>query len=139
MHGRNGALMLERTCAGIGVLLDMHAAPGSQNGMDNSAPAQPGKTLWGAASQPTPSYPDQTVAFIGALAARYADAPALIGFTLMSSPQVLALIQALCGTGHGVLASRGTFTFVRACCHHTNKHAWLFRATTGQSFQPTNP
>ncbi len=83
-------MTFQRTCAGIGVLLDMHAAPGSQNGMDNSAPAQPGKALWGAAGQPTPSYPDQTVAFVGALAARYANAPALIGFTLMSSPQVCA-------------------------------------------------
>ncbi len=98
-------------------MLDMHAAPGSQNGMDNSAPAQPGKALWGAASQPTPSYPDQTVAFIGALAARYANAPALIGFTLMSSPQV-HIWPSLSNRDHCIRRLGGTIACVRRVGAH---------------------
>ena len=46
---------------GIGVLIDMHAAPGSQNGFDHSAPAQKNKALWDSEQQPSPSYPAQTL------------------------------------------------------------------------------
>ena len=75
---------------GIGVLLDMHAAPGSQNGFDHSAPAQKNKALWDAQQQPSPSYPAQTLAVITALAERYGSAPALLGFAPLNEPTVRA-------------------------------------------------
>ena len=73
---------------GIGVLLDMHAAPGSQNGFDHSAPAQKNKALWDSANQPSPSYPAQTLAVIKTLAQRYGSAPALLGFAPLNEPTV---------------------------------------------------
>jgi glucan 1,3-beta-glucosidase len=73
---------------GIGVLIDMHAAPGSQNGFDHSAPAQKNKALWDSPDQPSPSYPAQTLAVIAALAQRYATAPALLGFAPLNEPTV---------------------------------------------------
>ena len=73
---------------GIGVLIDMHAAPGSQNGFDHSAPAQKNKALWDSQQQPSPSYPAQTLAVIRSLAERYGSAPALLGFAPLNEPTV---------------------------------------------------
>ena len=67
-----------------GVLIDLHAAAGSQNGNDNSAPAAQGIIGWDS----DPTYATQTVAFVSALAARYASAPALLGFGLLNEPMV---------------------------------------------------
>ncbi len=80
---------------GIGVLIDMHAAPGSQNGFDHSAPAQKNKALWDSRQQPSPSYPAQTLAIIRALAQRYGSAPALLGFAPLNEPTVLDLLPAV--------------------------------------------
>ena len=80
---------------GIGILIDMHAAPGSQNGFDHSAPAQKNKELWDSAEQPSPSYPAQTLAVIEALAERYGSAPALLGFMPLNEPTVSHLCVAL--------------------------------------------
>ena len=76
---------------GIGVLLDMHAAPGSQNGFDHSAPAQKNKERWDSQQQPSPSYPAQTLAVIEALAERYGSASALLGFMPLNEPTVRQL------------------------------------------------
>ena len=73
---------------GIGILIDMHAAPGSQNGFDHSAPAQKNKALWDSANQPSPSYPAQTLAVIKTLAQRYGSSPALLGFAALNEPTV---------------------------------------------------
>ncbi len=80
---------------GIGVLVDMHAAPGSQNGFDHSAPAQKNKALWDSRQQPSPSYPAQTLAVISALAQRYGSAPALLGFAPLNEPTVLGCFSYL--------------------------------------------
>ena len=73
----------QRQCR-AGVFLDLHAAPGSQNGNDNSAPAQQGVIGWDA----DPNCMLQAAAFLNALAARYAAAPALLGFGLLNEPAV---------------------------------------------------
>jgi len=44
---------------GIGIIIDIHATNGSQNGFDHSAPVAKGQQLWDSAAQPTPSYPAQ--------------------------------------------------------------------------------
>ena len=43
---------------------------------------------WDASSQPTPSYPQQSLNVIAALVQRYSSAPALLGFGLLNEPTV---------------------------------------------------
>ena len=76
---------------GIGVIIDVHAANGSQNGYDHSAPTVVngrGQQLWDSKSQPTPDYPAQAVSLVATLAARYAAAPALLGISVLNEPNV---------------------------------------------------
>lgn len=65
---------------GMKVIVDLHAAPASQNGRVHSA-SRDGYTEWG-----DPFIPD-TVATIDFLAQRYADSPSLIAIELMNEPQ----------------------------------------------------
>ena len=73
---------------GIGVIVEVHATNGSQNGYDHSAPFSKGQQLWDSATQPTPSYPAQAVALVSNLTARYAASPALLGVSLLNEPTV---------------------------------------------------
>ncbi|KAF2323022.1 hypothetical protein GH714_032807 [Hevea brasiliensis] len=65
---------------GIKVIVDLHAAQGSQNGNEHSA-ARDGFQEWGD------SYIQDTVAVIDFLAARYANRPSLAAIALMNEPQ----------------------------------------------------
>ncbi|XP_058768019.1 probable glucan 1,3-beta-glucosidase A [Vicia villosa] len=65
---------------GIKVIVDLHAAPASQNGRAHSA-TRDGYLEWGDSSIP------DTVAIIDFLAERYAERPNLIGIQLMNEPQ----------------------------------------------------
>ncbi|KAJ9132935.1 hypothetical protein P3X46_033752 [Hevea brasiliensis] len=65
---------------GIKVIVDLHAAQGSQNGNEHSA-ARDGFQEWGD------SYIQVTVAVIDFLAARYANRPSLAAIALMNEPQ----------------------------------------------------
>nr|KYP45218.1 Glucan 1,3-beta-glucosidase [Cajanus cajan] len=65
---------------GINVIVDLHAAPGSQNGRPHSA-SRDGYLEWGD------SYISDTVAAIDFLAERYANRPSLIAIELMNEPQ----------------------------------------------------
>ncbi|KAL2343032.1 hypothetical protein Fmac_004317 [Flemingia macrophylla] len=65
---------------GIKVIVDLHAAPGSQNGKPHSA-SRDGYLEWGD------SYISDTVAAIDFLAERYASSPSLIAIELMNEPQ----------------------------------------------------
>ncbi|KAK2970891.1 hypothetical protein RJ640_029693, partial [Escallonia rubra] len=65
----------------IKCIIDLHAAPGSQNGMEHSA-SRDGTTGW-----PTsPDYISQTLDVIEFLASRYAKHPAMLGFELLNEP-----------------------------------------------------
>ncbi len=64
---------------GMQVVLDVHAAPGSQNGWDHS-----GKT--GPIEWPQPKNIDKTLAFIELLAQRYGLRPNLAGIELINEP-----------------------------------------------------
>ncbi|XP_017219420.1 probable glucan 1,3-beta-glucosidase A isoform X1 [Daucus carota subsp. sativus] len=64
----------------IKCIIDLHAAPGSQNGMEHSA-SRDGTTGW-----PTPSHISQTLNVIKFLASRYAEHPALLGIELLNEP-----------------------------------------------------
>ncbi|KAK4584139.1 hypothetical protein RGQ29_022036 [Quercus rubra] len=61
-------------------IIDLHAAPGSQNGMEHSA-SRDGFTGW-----PSPDYISQTLDVIDFLASRYAKHPALLGIELLNEP-----------------------------------------------------
>ncbi|KAI6699616.1 hypothetical protein NL676_013940 [Syzygium grande] len=64
---------------GMKVIVDLHAAPGSQNGAEHSA-SRDGYLEWGD------SYIQDTVKVIEFLAARYGNHPALVAIELMNEP-----------------------------------------------------
>jgi glucan 1,3-beta-glucosidase len=66
---------------GLVVLLDMHAAPGSQNGWDHSGRA--GKCTWHTDEQNI----IKTLEVVGRLAKRYARHPQLLGIELLNEPK----------------------------------------------------
>jgi len=69
---------------GVAIFIDMHAAPGSQNGNDNSSPAVSGQVYWDKyyANQ------GETIDSIGLYADRYKNRSALVGFCLLNEPIV---------------------------------------------------
>ncbi|KAH7566864.1 hypothetical protein JRO89_XS08G0246200 [Xanthoceras sorbifolium] len=64
----------------IKCIIDLHAAPGSQNGMEHSA-SRDGWTDW-----PSSDHISQTLDVIDFLALRYATHPALLGIELLNEP-----------------------------------------------------
>ncbi|XP_021636405.2 probable glucan 1,3-beta-glucosidase A [Hevea brasiliensis] len=70
----------------IKCIIDLHAAPGSQNGMEHSS-SRDGTTGW-----PTsPDYISQTLDVIDFLASRYARHPALLGIELLNEPSAASV------------------------------------------------
>jgi aryl-phospho-beta-D-glucosidase BglC (GH1 family) len=67
---------------GIGILLDMHGTPGSQNGYDNSSPGSVGQKEWGK----HPENVNQTIESLEKYAVRYGTKEALVGFDLINEP-----------------------------------------------------
>ncbi|TYZ64543.1 hypothetical protein PybrP1_004565 [[Pythium] brassicae (nom. inval.)] len=67
----------------VAVLIDIHAAKGSQNGRDHSAAPTSGVAYW---SQ-YPENVENTVQFAGFLAARYRASPAFLGLGLLNEPE----------------------------------------------------
>ncbi|KAK9037732.1 hypothetical protein V6N11_022634 [Hibiscus sabdariffa] len=65
----------------IKCIIDLHAAPGSQNGMEHSA-SQDGTTGWPTSSD----YISQTLHVIDFLASRYAKHPSFLGIELLNEP-----------------------------------------------------
>lgn len=92
---------------GIKILLDMHAAPGSQNGWDHSG--RSGKVRW----HKEEANIIKTLDVLNRLAGRYKDSPSLLGFELLNEPKwtvprrklmkyyeaAYRLIRAECGEG----------------------------------------
>ena len=67
--------------AGLGVLVDLHAAPGCQNGFDNGGIKD--VCEWHTRTE----YVDFSVELLGRLAARYRAEPALIGIEALNEPR----------------------------------------------------
>ena len=65
---------------GLGVILDLHAAPGCQNGLDNGGIR--GVREWHTRAE----YIDYAVDVLGRLAKRYRGSPALFGIQLLNEP-----------------------------------------------------
>ncbi|KAJ8769540.1 hypothetical protein K2173_005143 [Erythroxylum novogranatense] len=69
----------------IKCIIDLHAAPGSQNGVEHSA-SRDGTIDW-----PTPDFISQTLDVIEFLASRYAKHPALLGIELLNEPSAASV------------------------------------------------
>uniref|UniRef100_A0AAV1TM26 glucan 1,3-beta-glucosidase n=1 Tax=Peronospora matthiolae TaxID=2874970 RepID=A0AAV1TM26_9STRA len=67
----------------VPVIVDIHAAKGSQNGRDHSAAVTSGVTYWGQ----YPENVDNTVHLAKFLASRYRDSPAFVGLGLLNEPE----------------------------------------------------
>eukprot|EP00257_Ricinus_communis_P011953 XP_002533566.2 probable glucan 1,3-beta-glucosidase A isoform X1 [Ricinus communis] len=70
----------------IRCIIDLHAAPGSQNGMEHSA-SRDGTTGWPTSAD----YISQTLNVIDFLASRYARHPALLGIELLNEPSAASV------------------------------------------------
>ncbi|KAJ0981431.1 hypothetical protein J5N97_009686 [Dioscorea zingiberensis] len=70
----------------IKCIIDLHAAPGSQNGMEHSA-SRDGSVDWAL----SPEYISQSLDVIDFLSARYAKHPALLGIELLNEPSAAAV------------------------------------------------
>ncbi len=66
---------------GLGVILDLHSAPGGQGKLFTADP-DPGRRLWDSSENQ-----ERTVALWRAIAARYRDHPALVGYDLLNEPE----------------------------------------------------
>ncbi|XP_077224799.1 putative glucan 1,3-beta-glucosidase A isoform X7 [Tasmannia lanceolata] len=67
-------------------IIDLHAAPGSQNGMEHSA-SRDGSIEWPG----SPVYISQSLDAIDFLSSRYANHPALLGIELLNEPSASAV------------------------------------------------
>lgn len=67
---------------GINVLIDLHGAPGSQNGKDHGG--KHGKALWFTNAE----YEQQTIDLLCKIASRYKNSKALWGIELLNEPKV---------------------------------------------------
>lgn len=66
----------------IAVIVDIHAARGSQNGMEHSAPPTPGVCYWSE----YPENIDDTVIVAQFLCSRYRNSPAFLGLGMLNEP-----------------------------------------------------
>ncbi|KAG5544358.1 hypothetical protein RHGRI_016942 [Rhododendron griersonianum] len=96
---------------GVKVIIDLHAAPGSQNGFEHSS-TRDGSQEWGLSDQNI----QQTVAVIDFLTARYANSPSLYAVELINEPLspgvTLEIITKYYSAGYNVVRKHSTSAFV---------------------------
>ncbi|CAL8164217.1 unnamed protein product [Prunus armeniaca] len=97
----------------IKCIIDLHAAPGSQNGMEHSA-SRDGSTDW-----PNPDYISQTLHVIDFLASRYARHPALLGIELLNEPSAatvpLDILVSYYNQGYQTVRKHSSTAYVIVC------------------------
>ncbi|XP_010523313.1 PREDICTED: glucan 1,3-beta-glucosidase A-like [Tarenaya hassleriana] len=98
----------------IKCIIDLHAAPGSQNGMEHSS-SRDGTTGW-----PTNSdYISQTLDVIDFLASRYSKHPALLGIELLNEPSEVSvpldLLVSYYKRGYDIVRKHSASAFVILC------------------------
>ncbi|XP_042407512.1 probable glucan 1,3-beta-glucosidase A isoform X1 [Zingiber officinale] len=113
-------------------IIDLHAAPGSQNGMEHSA-SRDGSISW-----PTPDHVSQTLDVIDFLAARYANHSALLGIELLNEPSAtlvpLDILVSYYTRGYQIVRSYSTSVYVIVCQRIGNADpAELYQANIGTS------
>ena len=89
----------------VAVLIDIHAAKGSQNGNDNSAPSVPGQVYWSQYQENVNS----TVEVACFLAARYKNVPSFLGVELLNEPNSVDvnILKQYYITAYNVIRSTG--------------------------------
>ncbi|KAJ6288271.1 hypothetical protein OIU76_024287 [Salix suchowensis] len=98
----------------IKCIIDLHAAPGSQNGAEHSA-SRDGTTGW-----PTsPEYVSKTLDVIDFLASRYATHPALLGIELLNEPSAslvpMEVLVPYYKQGYDIVRKHSTTAYVIIC------------------------
>ncbi|KAE8696233.1 Helicase domain-containing protein [Hibiscus syriacus] len=97
----------------INCIIDLHAAPGSQNGMEHSA-SRDGTTGW-----TTLESVSQTLHVINFLASRYANHPALLGIELLNEPSAasvpLDILVAYYKQGYDIVRKHSPSAYVIVC------------------------
>ncbi|XP_059456267.1 probable glucan 1,3-beta-glucosidase A [Corylus avellana] len=115
----------------IKCLIDLHAAPGSQNGMEHSA-SQDGLTGWPTSQD----YISQTLDVIDFLASRYARHPALLGIELLNEPSAatvpLDTLVSYYKQGYQIVRKYSSTAYVIICQRIGNADPWeLYQANIG--------
>ncbi|OVA20889.1 Glycoside hydrolase [Macleaya cordata] len=97
----------------IKCIIDLHAAPGSQNGMEHSA-SRDGSTEW-----PTSANILQSLDVIDFLASRYAKHPALLGIELLNEPSAstvsLDTVVSYYSNGYQIVRNYSSTAYVIIC------------------------
>ncbi|XP_043709798.1 probable glucan 1,3-beta-glucosidase A isoform X2 [Telopea speciosissima] len=117
----------------IRCIIDLHAAPGSQNGMEHSS-SRDGSVDW-------PRYPDyisQSLDVIDFLASRYANHPALLGIELLNEPSAssvpLDVLISYYSKGYQIVRKYSSSAYVIICQRIGNADPLeLYRANIGFS------
>ncbi|XP_008775201.3 probable glucan 1,3-beta-glucosidase A isoform X2 [Phoenix dactylifera] len=113
-------------------IIDLHAAPGSQNGMEHSA-SRDGSVGW-----PSPDYISQTLDVIDFLSARYANHPALLGIELLNEPSAasvpLDVLVSYYMRGYQIVRNYSSEAYVIICQRIGNADPMeLYQANIGDS------
>lgn len=116
----------------IKCIIDLHAAPGSQNGMEHSA-SRDGSVDW-----PLPEYISQTLDVIDFLSARYGNHPSLLGIELLNEPSAasvpLDVLIFYYMRGYQVVRNYSSTAYVIICQRIGNADPMeLFKANIGDS------
>ncbi|KAI3961349.1 hypothetical protein MKX01_007063 [Papaver californicum] len=95
-------------------IIDLHAAPGSQNGMEHSS-SRDGSTDW-----PTsPAYISQSLDVIDFLTSRYGNHPALLGIELLNEPSAsgvsLDILVSYYSKGYQIVRNHSSIAYVIMC------------------------
>ncbi|PIA52001.1 hypothetical protein AQUCO_01000110v1 [Aquilegia coerulea] len=117
----------------IKCIIDLHAAPGSQNGMEHSA-SKDGSTNWPTSSE----YISQSLNTIEFLASRYANHPALLGIELLNEPSVsevpLDVLISYYSKGYEIVRNYSSTAYVIVCQRIGNTDPMeLFQANIGST------
>lgn len=113
-------------------IIDLHAAPGSQNGMEHSA-SRDGSVAW-----PSPEYISQTLEVIDFLATRYGGHPSLLGIELLNEPSAatvtLDVLVSYYMRGYQIVRNHSSTAYVILCQRIGNADPIeLFQAGIGLS------
>ncbi|KAG0477991.1 hypothetical protein HPP92_012710 [Vanilla planifolia] len=112
-------------------IIDLHAAPGSQNGMEHSA-SRDGSVNWPLSQD----YISQSLNVIEFLSARYANNPALLGIELLNEPSASSIpIDVLVSyyrSGYQIIRKYSSTVYVIVCQRIGNADPMeLFQASIG--------
>ncbi|KAG5529532.1 hypothetical protein RHGRI_030060 [Rhododendron griersonianum] len=117
----------------IKCIIDLHAAPGSQNGNEHSA-SRDGSTGWST----SPDSISQTLDVIEFLASRYAKHPALLGIELLNEPSAanvpLDILISYYKQGYQIVRKYSSTAYVIVCQRIGNADPLeLYQANIGSS------